>query len=105
MSSWLFLGCAICCEVAATLCLSAASRGRQMWWLAVGAGYICAFVFLSWSLAAGMQLSIAYGLWAAIGVALTAVLSAWIFREPLSWLMAGGIALVIGGVLLIETGR
>lgn len=38
------------------------------------------------------------------GVALTAVLSKFLFKDPLTWLMSLGIILIIGGVLLIELG-
>ena len=38
------------------------------------------------------------------GVALTAVLSKFLFKEPLTLIMGAGIALIVGGVLLIEIG-
>jgi small multidrug resistance pump len=63
-----------------------------------------AFVMLTLTLAAGMPLGVAYGIWAAAGVALTAVISKVLFKEPLTWLMGFGIVLIIGGVLLIEVG-
>ena len=49
----------------------------------------------------GMSLGVGYGIWAACGVALTAVLSAVIFHEPLTLPMGIGIAAVMGGVLLV----
>ena len=39
-----------------------------------------------------------------IGVALTATFSTIIFDEPFTFLMTVGIALIIGGVLLVEIG-
>jgi small multidrug resistance pump len=51
-----------------------------------------------------MPIGIAYGIWAAAGVALTAVLSKFLFKDPLTRLMSLGIILIIGGVLLIELG-
>ena len=39
-----------------------------------------------------------------VGVALTAVASKFLFNEPFTWVMAAGIALIIGGVLLVELG-
>ena len=38
------------------------------------------------------------------GVALTAILSRVLFQEPLTRVMSLGIALILGGVLLIELG-
>ncbi len=56
------------------------------------------------SLRLGMPLGIAYGIWAAAGVALTAVASRFLFGEPLTRKMLGGIGFIVVGVLLIELG-
>ena len=63
-----------------------------------------AFLCLFQALREGMSLGVGYGIWAACGVALTAVLSAVIFHEPLTLPMGIGIAAVMGGVLLVEIG-
>lgn len=102
--AWLFLVGAILTEVTATLSLRAAVDGRRWFYVVVAVGYLSAFSLLSLSLGAGMPLGVAYGIWAAAGVALTAVASTLIFREPFSVLMAVGIALIMGGVLLVEAG-
>lgn len=52
-----------------------------------------------------MPLSVAYGVWTAAGVALTAILGKYLFKEPFTWVMALGVALIMGGVLLVEMGR
>ena len=101
---WLYLTGAIVCEVGATLSLRAATTGSRRWYVPVVAGYVAAFVFLTLTLEEGLGLGVAYGIWAAVGVALTAIASSLLFREPLTLLMAGGIALIAGGVLLIELG-
>lgn len=104
---WLFLAGAIVTEVAATLSLRVASTttGRPYGWYAIVAvGYVAAFSLLSLSLQAGMPLGVAYGIWSAVGVALTAVFSRVFFKESLTGLMILGIILIIGGVLLIELG-
>lgn len=104
--TWLMLGAAIVLEVSATLALRA-SEGFAKWgWLfVVAGGYIGAFTLLALVLKAGMPVGIAYGIWAACGVALTVVLGALIFGEPLTWRMAVGVALVGAGVLFLETGH
>ncbi|MCP2283131.1 small multidrug resistance pump [Promicromonospora umidemergens] len=102
--AWLFLTGAILFEVSATLALRVASTGRKVWFIGVGVGYLVAFTMLVQTLANGMPLGVAYGIWAAAGVALTAVLSKILFGEPLTGLMGLGIILIVGGVLLIETG-
>lgn len=55
------------------------------------------------TLAEGVPLGVAYGIWAAAGVAIMAVLSKILFKEPLNWLMGLGI-LIVGGVLHFELG-
>lgn len=102
--SWLLLAGAIVCEVAATLSLKVASDGHRRWYLAVGTGYLLAFGLLAGALGTGMALGVAYGIWAAAGVALTAVLSRVLFDEPLTRTMLLGIGLIMAGVLLIELG-
>lgn len=101
---WVFLGGAIITELAGTLSLQAATHGSKLWYLGVGAGYVAAFVLLSLGLALGLPLGVAYGIWSAIGVALAAVLGRLLFKQPFTWVMALGIAIIIGGVLLIEVG-
>jgi len=102
--SWLFLIGAIIFEVSATLSLRMASTGKRLWWIGVAAGYILAFTMLIFTLANGMALGVAYGIWAASGVALTAILSKIIFKEHLTLIMSIGVLVVIGGVLMIELG-
>ncbi|MGC5255970.1 DMT family transporter [Gordonia sp. DT218] len=102
--AWLFLIGAIVSEVAGTLALRMASTGQKIWFVAVGVGYVAAFTMLVVSLDHGMPVGVAYGIWAAAGVALTATLSRFLFDEPLTFLMGFGIVLIVGGVLLIEVG-
>ncbi len=102
--SWLFLIGAIIFEVSGALSLRMASTGKRRWWVAVALGYIIAFTMLIFTLANGMALGVAYGIWAASGVALTAILSKIIFKEHLTLIMSIGILVVIGGVLMIELG-
>ena len=102
--AWLYLSIAILFEVAGTACLRVASLGRRRWYAGVAVAYLVAFAGLTLALRAGMPLGVAYGIWAAVGVALTALVSRFIFDEPFTLLMAGGIALIAGGVLVIELG-
>ncbi|MET4060309.1 small multidrug resistance pump [Arthrobacter sp. UYP6] len=100
---YLLLVGAILSEVAGTISLRLAIDNKR-WYAAVAVGYIVSFTLLGLSLANGMPVGIAYGIWAAAGVALTAVLSRFLFKDPLTWLMGLGIVLIMGGVLLIELG-
>ncbi|CAA0082673.1 Multidrug resistance protein EbrA [Mycolicibacterium vanbaalenii] len=101
---YLLLAGAIVSEVIATLTLRAAADGRPRLYAVVAIGYALAFTMLLGSLRQGMPLGIAYGVWAAAGVAITAVASRYLFNEPLTRRMLGGIGLIAVGVLLIEIG-
>lgn len=100
----LLLAAAILFEVGGTLSLRMATHGRRVWFIGVVVGYVAAFGFLSLTLQAGMTIGVAYGIWTAVGVLLTATLGRILFREPFTWVMALGAALIVGGVVLVETG-
>ncbi|TDN46595.1 small multidrug resistance pump [Curtobacterium flaccumfaciens] len=102
---WVLLSIAILCEVVATISLKLATDGRKRWYVVVGIGYVVAFSLLAGALALGLPIGVAYGVWAATGVALTAVLGRLLFKDPLTWLMGAGIACIIAGVFLIELGH
>ena len=104
MKKWTVLGAAIVLEVMATLSLRAAIDNP--WWMILTVlGYVGAFISLSILLRAGASIGVVYGIWAAAGVALTAVLGTLLFAEPFTFLIGLGIAVVIGGVVLVETGH
>lgn len=102
--TWLLLAGAVLSEVTATLCLRAATDGAGAWYAAVVVGYLAAFALLSRVLGRGLALSVAYGVWAASGVALTAVCAAVVFDDAITPVTAAGIVVLIAGVLLIEFG-
>jgi small multidrug resistance pump len=74
---------AIVAEVTASLSLKAALDGPAFYLIVVG-GYLAAFALLAATLRAGMPLGTAYGIWGAVGVALTALLSWVFFGEPIT---------------------
>ena len=102
-SPWLLLAAAVLSEVTASLSLKAA-LDHPVLYLVVAPGYGTSFPLLSVVLRRGMPLGVAYGVWSACGVALTAVLSTAIFGEAMTPLKGVGIALVIAGVLAVELG-
>lgn len=103
--TWLLLAGAIITEVAATMSLRASEGLRKKRWIApVAVFYISAFSLLTIALAEGMPVGIAYGIWAASGVALTAVGARVFFKERLTWRMIAGIVLIAVGVFVIELG-
>ena len=103
--SGLYLVAAIASETTGTLSLKLASDGRGLrWYGAVMAGYLGAFAMLTLALKEGLGLGVAYGIWSAGGVAVTAIASRLLFGEPLTRTMVVGIALIMAGMLLVELG-
>lgn len=103
MRKWLFLAGAIAFEVSGTLALRA-SLDNGLWVIVVAIGYVVSFGFLAAVLREGAPIGVAYGIWGASGVALTAVLASFLFGDPLTWVMSLGIVVVAAGVLLVEIG-
>lgn len=103
MTRWLLLTAAILCEVTATLSLKGALDHPALY-VVVAAGYLASFTLLALVLRKGMALGVAYGIWAALGVATTAVMASLIFDEALTALMGLGIGLIVAGVLTVELG-
>lgn len=103
--TWVLLVLAIASEVTATLSLRASEGLRRRRWIPViVVGYVLAFSLLGAVLALGMPVGVAYGVWAAAGVAITAIMGRVIFKDHFSVVMAIGVALIAVGVVLIEFG-
>jgi small multidrug resistance pump len=104
MMRWAFLAGAVLVEILGTISLRMAIRGRNAWYVGTVVGYVVSFVFLTLALEEGLALGVAYGIWGASGVALTAIASRVLFKEPLTPVMMAGIALIASGVLVVELG-
>src|SRR5699024_3601157 len=103
MIPWMLLLGAILSEVTATLSLRGALDHRALY-VVVVTGYAISFVLLAQVLKRGMGLGVAYGLWGAGGVVLTALRSAVFFGEAFTALKIVGIVLVAAGVAVVELG-
>lgn len=101
--TWLLLLGAIATEVTGTLSLRA-WQDHGIWLVLVVAGYSASFFLLTRVLRAGMPVGVAYGIWGALGTAITAVAAAAIFGDPFTLAVVLGIGLIIAGVLLVELG-
>lgn len=103
MARWSLLAAAVLSEVVASLSLKAALE-NPAWYALVVTGYLAAFTLLAAVLRRGTPVGVAYGVWAALGVTLTALGAAAVFGERLTWTMLAGIGLVVAGVLCVEIG-
>lgn len=103
--TWLYLASAILLEVGGTLSLRQSEGFRKRTWAATTLVAYVASIGLLWlTLDSGMAVGVAYGIWAATGVALTALAGRFLFKDPLTPVMLLGICAIAGGVLLIELG-
>jgi small multidrug resistance pump len=103
VTRWLLLAGAIVTEIAASLSMEAAIQ-RPWLYAVVAVGYLLSFWLFGRVLRSGMPVGTAYAVWGAIGVALTAALAATLFGERLTTLTVIGMAVVIGGVVLLNLG-
>lgn len=103
-STWALLGCGIGAEVCASLSLKGAVD-HPLLYVVVACGYVASFAFLAAVLRRGVGLGVAYGIWGACGVALTAGLSALLFGERITALMGLGLVVVVAGVVMVQFGR
>lgn len=104
-SAWPPLLVAIALEVTATLSLRAAEGfTHPLWLIPVVLGYTGSLWLLSVVLDRGMPVGVAYGIWSAIGVVLTAVLGTVLFAEILGPVQIVGVGVIVLGVLLVELG-
>jgi small multidrug resistance pump len=106
MPPYLLLAVAIVGEVSATTALKLSENfTRLMPSVVVVVGYLVAFGVLARLLKDGFPVGVAYAIWAAAGIAAVALIGAVFLNEPVTWPMAGGLILIIGGVVLLELGR
>ena len=102
MNAWLILGIAIVSEIAATASLRA-SQGftRLVPSIVVVIGYALSFFLLAHVLKT-LPVGMVYAIWSAVGVAVLAVLGRVIWGDALPPLAILGLALIIGGILLLR---
>lgn len=105
MGPYILLALAIAGEVTGTVSLKLSEGfSKLVPSILVVVGYGLAFTMLAQVLKMGLPVGVAYAIWAAAGVALVALVGAVFLGEDMTWTMAGGLVLVIAGVVLVELG-
>lgn len=101
--TWVLLTGAIVSEVIGTLALRASEGfSKPVPTVLMLVAYVVSFVLLAQTLERGMSVGVAYAIWSGLGVALVAVLGRVLFDDALTWVTAVGIAVIIGGVAIVE---
>ena len=100
---WAYLSIAILAEVAGSAALKQSDGFTRIGTgvLAIAAFAIALF-FLSLSLRE-ITLGVAYAVWAGVGIVAVSIIGVTVFRQPLDMPAVIGIALIIGGVVVINT--
>jgi len=98
------LAAAIAAEVAGTTAMKYSDGFSRLWpSLGTVAGYLLAFTLLAQTLKT-MSVGTAYAIWAGVGTAAVAAIGMVFLGETASAAKLAGIALVIGGVVLLNLG-
>ncbi|WP_328316865.1 DMT family transporter [Streptomyces sp. NBC_00388] len=101
---YVLLAAAIAAEVGGTTAMKYSDGFSRLWpSLATGAGYVLAFVLLAQVLKS-LSVGTAYAIWAGSGTAAIAAIGMLFLGESMSAAKLAGIALVIGGVVLLNLG-
>ncbi len=96
------LAVAILCEVAGTAFLQKSEQFTRLGpTLAVAIFYAGAFYLMTHALKA-MPLAVVYALWSGAGIVLTALVGAVVFRQSLDLPAIVGIAMIVGGVVVMQ---
>nr|WP_217439414.1 MULTISPECIES: multidrug efflux SMR transporter [unclassified Myxococcus] len=98
----MFLLGAIACEVVATSLLKS-TQGFTRLWPTVGclSGYAVAFLLLAQAVKQ-VPVGVAYAMWSGLGTAAIVTIGVIFLDEPLSTTKVIGVALIIGGVVLLN---
>jgi small multidrug resistance pump len=101
MMAWAFLAAAILTEVLGTLGLRGIA-GAPAWWgvVLVGGAYSASFFCMAIALRQ-LNVGVVYAVWSGVGTAAVCLAGVLLFDERLSWQAVAGIAVIVGGVLLL----
>lgn len=101
---YVLLSCAIASEIAATSAMKYSEGFTRPWpSLVTACGYLLAFYLLSLTLKS-MSVGTAYAIWSGAGTAVIAAIGMLFLGEAMTAAKLAGIALIIGGVVLLNLG-
>lgn len=99
---WLMLFVAIVAEVIATSTLKSTEGFTRLWpSVVVVIAYEAAFILLSLCLKK-IPVGIVYAVWSGVGVALVTLIAWFVLDQPLDGPALAGLALIVGGVMVIN---
>lgn len=100
--TWAALAGAILLEVAGTTLLQMSQQFTRLWpTTGMALCYLAAFYLLSIALRQ-IPVGLAYAIWSGLGVVMIATIGAVLFKQKLDLPAMAGLALIVGGVLVIN---
>lgn len=100
--AYLFLAGAVISEVTATMLLQKTEQFTRLApTVTMALLYGLSFYLLSHALKT-LPLGIAYAIWGGVGIVLTLVIGVTVFKQPLDWQAVAGVAMIVGGVVMIN---
>lgn len=100
--SYSLLAAAIACEVVATTALGASDGFSRIVPTGVAlAGYGVAFYLLSLAVAT-IPIGVAYAVWSGVGIVAISLIGWLVFGQKLDLAAIGGMAMIVGGVIMIK---
>ncbi|MCC6952264.1 MAG: multidrug efflux SMR transporter [Phycisphaerales bacterium] len=102
---YMWLALAIVFEVGWAIAMKQSNGLTKLWpSVATAVMYLLSVVFLSQA-AKRLDVGVAYAIWAGAGVAVIAAAGVVWFKEPVSWVKAGSLALVVTGIVGLTLSR
>ena len=102
--AYVFLLLAISSDVTASSLLKSTVGFTRLWpSIAVLTGYVLSLVFLSLAVKT-IPIGVAYAVWSGLGTAAVATIGIVLLGEDISVTKVAGVALVVGGVVLLNLG-
>ena len=96
---WFLLGAAILAEVIGTTSMKLSDGfTKTIPSVAVGIGYLASGILLTFAIKR-VELSIAYAVWAGLGVMLTTIIGIYVFRETLTAMKVISTLMIVAGVV------
>lgn len=96
------LGAAIACEIVATTLLQKSEQFTRVGpTLAMAACYAASFFLISIALKT-MPLGIVYAIWSGVGIVVTSIIGALLFKQALDLPAVAGIGMIVCGVVVMQ---
>ena len=100
--AWLYLLIAILLEITGTTCVKLSNGLTRLWpSVAMVVCYMSCTAFMAMA-AKKIDISIVYGVWCGVGIAIISVIGVVVFKESMPPLKIAGLLLVLVGIVMLK---